>query len=264
MLGAIIGDIAGSRFGNKRMKSKEFELFSSHCHFTDDTVMTLAVAKALIECNGNYEELDKITEYWMRRLGRQYPRAGYGYRFFTWILSGEHNPYGSFGNGSAMRVSSVGYVTKTIEEVKDLSYKVTYITHNHPEGLKGAEAVAVCVFLAKSGSSIEEIRNYVNENYYTLDFSLDDIRDEYEFDVTCQGSVPQAITAFLESEGFEDAIRNAIALGGDSDTLAAISGSISEAYYGIPKELADKAVTYMDDYLHGILIEFNDKFGFVE
>jgi type I restriction enzyme M protein len=195
----------------------------------------------------------------MRKFGKMYPHRGYGGLFRQWLQSDTMGPYNSFGNGSAMRVSPCGLIGKTIDEVKLLSQKVTEVTHNHPDGLKGAEATAVSVFLAHTGSNINEIRDYVNKNYYSLNFTLDEIRDSYEFSSSCQGSVPQAITAFLESTSFEDAIRNAISIGGDSDTIAAIAGGIAAAYYDIPDDIREQAITFLDDRLSKILKDFEEK-----
>jgi type I restriction enzyme M protein len=176
------------------------------------------------------------------------------------MLSSEPKPYNSFGNGAAMRVSAVGFIANTINEAIELSRKVTEVTHNHPEGIKGAEATSVSIFLARNGYSIPDIRDYIDKNYYKMDFKLDDIRKSYKTDVTCQGTVPQAITAFLESTGFEDAIRNAISIGGDSDTIAAITGGIAEAYYGVPVEIRENALKYLDENLKSILLEFENNF----
>lgn len=260
MLGAIIGDIVGSRFEFDNIKTKEFKFFARTCYFTDDSVMTLSIAKALLEANDDFSNLSELTIKYMQEIGRCYPDCGYGGRFFTWMFSNNPSPYYSFGNGSAMRVSAVAYVGKSLEEVKELSKKVTEITHNHPEGLKGAEATAVAIFLAKNGKTKEEIKKYINDNYYKLDFTLDEIRPTYRFNEICQDTVPQAIEAFLESNGFEDAIRNAISIGGDSDTLAAITGSIAEAFYGVPKDIKKEALSYLDDTLLNIYLEFEKKF----
>jgi type I restriction enzyme M protein len=192
----------------------------------------------------------------MQRLGRSHPFCGYGGRFQAWLTSGDPRPYYSFGNGSAMRVSGCAYAAASLDEVKELSRKVTEVTHNHPEGLKGAEAVAVAVYMARTGSSQDEIRACMSGHYYPLDFTLDSIRGSYRFDVTCQGSVPQALEAFLESTSFEDAVRNSISLGGDSDTIAAMAGSIAEAYWGVPKQLRLQAESCLDNELHSILERF--------
>ena len=256
MLGAIIGDIAGSRFEWNNHRSKDFNLFSADCFFTDDTVMTLAVAKALLDCKGDYIRLSEKTVTAMQEIGRPYPDCGYGGMFQQWMYSDNPQPYNSFGNGAAMRVSACGFMAQTLEEAKELSHKVTAVTHNHPEGIKGAEATTVAIFLARKGYKIDEIRKYINAHYYQLDFTLDEIRDTYEFNETCQNTVPQAIMAFLESTSFEDAIKNAISIGGDSDTIAAITGGIAEAYYGIPQELVDISKTYLDERLLNILSDF--------
>lgn len=250
MIGAVIGDIAGSKYEFSSHKDKNFEIFSQGSFFTDDTVMTLAVAMAVKNCSGDYTDLSQEAMRQMQRIGRKYPRCGYGSRFYHWIFS-EYPPYayGSYGNGAAMRVSACGFYGTTLEEVKMLSRKVTEISHNNWKGIMGAEATAVSIYLAKTGKSKDYIRKYVCDNYYLIDFTIDEIRPVYEFDVTCQNTVPQAIEAFLESTSFEDAIRTAVSLGGDSDTLAAITGSIAEAYYGVPDDMRAKAITYLDDFL---------------
>ena len=231
MYGAIIGDIAGSKYEWHSIKTKEFPLFSEGCRFTDDTVMTVAVAKALIIAREEQRSFKKVLVETMQDFGRRYPRAGYGGGFRNWIKAKHPEPYGSFGNGSAMRVSPCGLMAVTLEEALDLARASAEVTHDHPEGIKGAEATAAAVFLAKSGRSKEEIRDYIREHYYPLDKTLDEIRPTYRFDVTCQGSVPEAIEAFLESESYADAIRGAISLGGDSDTQASIAGAIAWSYY---------------------------------
>lgn len=261
MLGAIIGDIVGSRFEWHNHRSKAFSLFTDSCKPTDDSIMTLAVAKAILSCGGDGSDLgDKTVEY-MQQFGRQYPYAGYGGYFSTWLRTDDPKPYNSFGNGAAMRVSACGFAASSLEEAIMLSCMVTEVTHNHPEGLKGAEATAVAIYLARTGKSIPEIRDYINENYYTLNFTLDSIRETYQFNETCQDTVPQAIEAFLESTSFEDAIRNAISIGGDSDTLAAITGGIAEAYYGIPANIREQALAFLDDSLISILDEFEKEYG---
>ena len=261
MLGAIIGDIVGSRFEWNNHKSKVFSLFTDLCQPTDDSVLTLAVAKAILSCNGDYSDLgDKAVGY-MQKIGQGYPYAGYGGFFLTWLYSDNPEPYNSFGNGAAMRVSACGFAAASLEDAIMLSRKVTEVTHNHPEGLKGAEATAVAIYLARTGKKISEIRDYINKNYYTLNFTLDSIRETYQFNETCQDTVPQAIEAFLESKSFEDAIRNAISIGGDSDTLAAITGGIAEAYYGIPAKIRKRALEFLDDNLISILDEFEEKYG---
>jgi len=264
-IGAIVGDIVGSRFEFHNLKSKDFDLFDdkggcSSCRFTDDTVMTIAVADALSEWlefgRGGYPRLAEKTAMKMRVYGRKYPHAGYGGSFRRWLQDPDRGAYNSWGNGSAMRVSACGWFGETLDEVKEMSAAVTEVTHNHPEGMKGAEATAVCVFLARQGKSKEEIRKYVTENYYSLGFTLDDIRPAYTFDVSCQGSVPQALEAFFESTSFEDAIRNAISIGGDSDTIGAICGAVAGAFYGVPYDIGARAMEALPAELQETLRNF--------
>lgn len=258
MIGAIIGDIAGSRFEWHNIKTKDFELLMRDCHFTDDTVMSLAVCEALMSCKSNHSDLSEQAIVCMQEIGNNYPHAGYGGSFRRWLSAKNPQPYNSWGNGSAMRVSGCGYAAESIEEAIQFSRMVTEVTHNHPEGIKGAEATAVAVYLARTGKNILEIRDYINQHYYPINFTLDSIRDDYTFDVSCQGSVPQALEAFFESRSFEDAIRNAISIGGDSDTIAAITGSIAEAYYGVPTSIRKHALTFLDERLLNILVEFEN------
>jgi len=260
MIGALIGDIVGSIYEWDNQKSKEIKLFTSKSFFTDDTVMTLAIASALMHIDEDLKTWQKHLIETMQTLGRKYPNAGYGEHFMYWILSKNPKPYYSFGNGAGMRVSPVAYVGKTLEEVKFLAQLVTEVTHNHPEGLKAAEAIAVAIFMAKEKKHKTEIKTYLQKHYYPLDLTLDQIRPTYKFDVTAQGSTPQAIVAFLESDSFEDAIRNAISIGGDSDTIAAMTGSIAEAYYGVPKVLEDKALSYLTSELKLIVDVFSKKY----
>ena len=260
MLGAIIGDIVGSRFEWHNIKTKEFDFLTYQCEFTDDSIMSLAIAQALLDCAGTYSDLGEKAVKSMQTVGRPYPNCGYGGRFKKWMYSDHPAPYNSYGNGAAMRVSACGFVAQSIEETRMLSRKVTEVTHNHPEGIKGAEATAVCIYLARTGKSILEIRDFVDRNYYPMNFTLAGIREEYSFNETCPETVPQAIMAFLESAGFEDAIRGAISIGGDSDTLAAITGGIAEAYYGVPNDIRKHALTYLDKRLIKILTDFENKY----
>jgi type I restriction enzyme M protein len=260
MLGAIAGDVIGSRFEWDNIKTKEFELFTKRCKFTDDSVMSLAVANALVNCDRDYGNLGDMAVKSMREIGQPYPYCGYGGMFNRWMYSDNPMPYKSFGNGAAMRVSACGFVAETLNEAVILSRKVTEVTHNHPEGIKGAEATAACVFLARDGKNILEIRDYVDKHYYPMDFTLDGIRDHYKFNETCQDTVPQAITAFLESTSFEDAIRNAISIGGDSDTIAAITGGIAEACYGVPAEIRKNTLAFLDERLLGVLSAFESRY----
>lgn len=259
MLGAIVGDIVGSRFEWNNNRSKQFDFLIYKCSVTDDSVMSLAIAKALLESKSDYSDLSENAVKYMQGIGRHYPNCGYGGRFIDWMHSDNPKPYGSYGNGAAMRVSACGFAANSLEEAKQLSKAVTEVTHNHPEGLKGAEATAVAIFLAHSGKNLLEIRDYITKSYYPLNFTLDGIRDSYDFNESCQGTVPQALEAFFESNSFEDAIRNAISIGGDSDTLAAITGGIAEAYYGIPTEIRKHALTFLDERLLKILVEFENK-----
>lgn len=249
MLGAIIGDIVGSRFEWDNIKSKNFDFFHKDCFFTDDTVMTLAIGAALSECAGNYENLSNIAIKNMQQIGKLYPDCGYGLRFDDWLYEDNPKPYNSWGNGAAMRVSLCAYFANSIEMVKDLSYKVTSVSHNHEEGIKGAEATSVATYMALSGKNKTDIAEYINKNYYKIDFTLDKIRRRYAFNESCQGTVPYALQAFFESENFEDALRNAISIGGDSDTIGAITGAVAGAYYGIDEKTENIALKYIDDTL---------------
>lgn len=240
MYGAILGDMIGApyEFGGE-MKSKDFPLFGEGARFTDDTVMTVAVAEALLDALGAEDEaIASAVAMSMQRWGRRYPNAGYGGRFRRWLAAEEPAPYGSFGNGSAMRVSAAGWLCDSLEETRRLARLSAVVTHNHPEGVKGAEAVASAIFLARQGDTKADIRTYIEAQFgYDLSMRCDAIRPTYAFDATCQGSVPQAIVAFLEGEDFEDVVRNAVSLGGDSDTIACIAGSIAEVFFGVPQTL---------------------------
>ena len=261
MFGAIIGDIAGSYYEINNIKTKKFKLMEKYkSKFTDDTITTLVVAKSILECNNNYDVLKEILINNMVSIGRKYSQCGFGGSFFKWIISDNHEPYNSYGNGAAMRVSACGLVAKNMEEVKKLSKIVTEISHNHPEAMKAAEAISVSIFMAKSGCKMNDIKSYILKNYYDIKFTLNEIRPMYDFNITCQGSVPQALEAFFESKSFEDAIRNAISIGGDSDTIAAITGSIAAAYYGVPNKLKRKALSFFDENLDNELIEIINDF----
>ena len=260
MLGAIIGDTVGSRFEWHNHRSKDFDFLTYKCEPTDDSIMTLAIAKAILKSEDDVNKLPDLAVRYMQQLGRLFPDAGYGGAFRKWIRSNNPKPYGSFGNGAAMRVSPVGFAAKNLDEAKAMSKAVTKVTHNHPEGLKGAEATTVAIFMALHGKSMLEIRDYIDKNYYPMNFTLDGIKDSYQFNETCQDTVPQAMMAFFESTGFEDAIRNAISIGGDSDTIAAITGGIAEAYYGIPSEIRKHELTFLNERLLAILVEFENKY----
>lgn len=267
MLGAIIGDIVGSRFQflYDRNRMKCITLFVPSCRPTDDSLMTLAVADALLISKCDPEVLKTVVVDCMRKIGHKYPDTGFGERFAEWLFDEpDPKPYNSYGNGAGMRISPVGWVSKSEEEVKLLSKIVTEVTHNHPEGLKGAEAVAMGVYLARIGKDKEYIRERLAEYYPQLsdrEFSIKNIHGKYGYDdegmwVTCQGSIPQAIIAFLDSDSFEDAIRNAICIGGDSDTIGAMTGSIAEAYYGVPEDFEANALCRLMDDLLAIYREF--------
>jgi len=272
MLGAIIGDIAGSRFEFDNYRKKDFEFFTDDCFVTDDSIITLCLAKAVMETvkttkvnitNGVYDEhfynlLEDLSIKYMQKIGRNYPSCGYGGRFYEWIFSNNPKPYNSYGNGSAMRVSPVVYIARNEGEVIKLSDTVTGITHNHEEGLKGAQATALCIHMALRKNTKEQMQKFISSNYYNLNFTIDEIRSMYKFNETCQDTVPQAIKAFLESESFEDAIRVAVSVGGDSDTLAAITGSIAEAFYTVPADIETKALSFLDSQMISIYREWEE------
>lgn len=241
MYGAILGDIIGSPFEFDRGdKTKDFKLFSRRSHFTDDSVMTLAVCEALLKVgqDATVKEIEDAVISSMQSWGRRYPHEGYGGYFRCWLTARHPEPYNSFGNGSAMRVSAAGWLYDSLEKTRVVAKATANVTHNHPEGIKGAEATASAIFMARNGSSKEEIKKYIeNEFHYDLNRTLDEIRPSFHMDETCQKTVPEAIIAFLEARDFEDAIRNAVSLGGDTDTLGAITGSIAEAYFGISETL---------------------------
>ena len=245
MLGAILGDMVGSpyEFDRNNYKHKDFPLLSENSHFTDDTVMTLAVALGLIAGQGDAQKTFAEVRYEMRHWGRRYPHAGYGGMFRRWLRAEHPQPYGSFGNGSAMRVAAAGWLFDTLDKTLEMAKVTAEVTHNHPEGSKGAQATAAAIFLARTGHSKLEIKRYVEQTFgYDLSRTCDEIRPGYRHVETCQQTVPEAIIAFLESAGFEDALRNAVSLGGDSDTLACITGGIAETFYGMPPELQQKTL----------------------
>lgn len=262
MYGAILGDIIGSPFEFDRGdKTKDFKLFSRRSHFTDDSVMTLAVCEALLKVgqDATVKEIEDAVISSMQSWGRRYPHAGYGGYFRRWLTACHPEPYNSFGNGSAMRVSAVGWLYDSLENTRTVAKATANVTHNHPEGIKGAEATASAIFMARNGSSKEEIKKYIeNEFHYDLNRTLDEIRPSYHMDETCQKTVPEAIIAFLEAKDFEDAIRNAVSLGGDTDTLGAITGSIAEAYYGIPEWLMTECRKRINKDMRVVLDDFND------
>lgn len=262
MYGAILGDIIGSPFEFDRGdKTKDFKLFSRRSHFTDDSVMTLAVCEALLKVGQDVtvKEIEDAVISSMQSWGRRYPHAGYGGYFRRWLTARHPEPYNSYGNGSAMRVSAVGWLYDSLEKTRTIAKATANVTHNHPEGIKGAEATASAIFMARNGSSKEEIKKYIeNEFHYDLNRTLNEIRPGYHMDETCQKTVPEAIIAFLEAKDFEDAIRNAVSLGGDTDTLGAITGSIAEAYYGIPEWLITECRKRINKDMRIVLDDFND------
>lgn len=279
MLGAIVGDIIGSVYEWHNIKTKEFPLFREDCHFTDDTVMTCAIADAVMKGRNRNDFIYSIKKY-----GKMYPNVGYGARFKEWIFSDNREPYNSYGNGAAMRVSPCGWLancgytarTGAWSRYLDIGGLSAEVTHNHPQAIRGAMATTVAIFLSRYyfggycgdyGKPINDnpeeckkrIRMEIEHLYgYDLSHTLDEIRPTYSFDATCQGTVPQAIIAFLESTNFEDAIRNAISIGGDSDTIAAITGSIAEAAYGIPEWIRLKAYSYLDEPIKDVLSRWEE------
>ncbi len=260
MIGAIFGDIVGSVYEFKNIKTKDFELFSDRCFFTDDTVMTVAVTDALLQLDGkdDIELFKQILIKTMHRYGKKYPDAGYGGRFALWLYLGHTEPYGSYGNGSAMRVSPIAWYADSLEKAIAYAKASAEVTHNHPEGIKGAIVTAGATYLARSGANMEQIKKFVGK-YYDMNFTLEKIRPTYRFNETCQNTVPQAMQAFFESASFEDAIRNGISIGGDSDTLCAICGAVAEGYYGLSKEEKRRATSYLDENLLHIIDRFFKK-----
>lgn len=254
MLGGITGDIVGSVYEFDNIKTTEFPLFRDDCRFTDDTILTVALAETILR-DRDYTE--RLKHYYQK-----YPFGGYGGFFSAWARSDDSKPYNSWGNGAAMRIGPVGFAFDSLDEVLANAKKYTEITHNHPEGICGAQATASAIFLARTGSSKDKIREYISENFgYNLNRTCDEIRPTYEFNESCRKTVPEAIIAFLDSHDFESAIRIAVSLGGDSDTLACITGSIAEAYYGgVPEPIAVQALSFLDEHLRGITNEFAGKF----
>ncbi len=248
MLGAIIGDVIGSPYEFGAPKRKDLPLFRTECRPTDDSLMTIAVgcACASADIRNEYVFKHAVSRH-MREIGRAYPDAGYGENFYRWLMDDHAYAYFSCGNGSAMRVSPVAWVAESLAEAERLAQWSAEVTHNHPDGIKGAQAVAAAIYMARTGEDRASIRRYIHDKYYDLNFTIDEIRPDYRYSMTCEGSVPEAIVAFLDATDFEDAIRNAISLGGDGDTQAAIAGAIAEAYYGIPEELEEQVFTYLDE-----------------
>ena len=259
MIGAIIGDIAGSIYEFNNIKTTDFPIISDDCFFTDDTVMTVAVAEALIKGERNEAKTEKEMVKSMKKYGKLYPDAGYGSRFGEWLSSSEPKPYGSFGNGSAMRVSPVAWFFHSLEKVEKYAEISAKVTHDHEEGIKGAKATAAAIYLARNGRPKDYIKRYI-ELKYRYDFSktLDEIRPDYSFDETCQGTVPVALQVFFEAESFEDTLRKAISMGGDSDTLAAIACSVAEGFYPVPAEIKERAIAKLDKKLLSMLKKWDE------
>lgn len=260
MIGGIFGDIVGSVYEFNNTHDYDFELLNKWSAPTDDTFMTLAVAKALMDTSGKTDDetRSEIVKQ-MQDIGKRYPDGGYGGMFMFWLREKDPKPYGSFGNGSAMRVASVGWLYDTLEDTMHYAAVTSDVTHDHPEGIKGAQAVAVSIYLARSGNSKEEIKKYVEDTFgYDLSRKLSEIKKDYGFYEICQKSVPEAITAFLEGNSYIDVIRKAVSLGGDSDTIACMAGSIAEAYYGMPAEYREEALSRLDPYLRDIYHRFAD------
>jgi len=249
MIGAIAGDIVGSRFEHHPRKTKEFSFINPMCKFTDDTVLTVALADTILTGTPYSLNLKKFYDW--------YPHAGYGDSFHRWANSLALRPYNSWGNGAAMRISPVGFAYDNLDMVLRKAAEFTEITHNHPEGIKGGQAAAAAVFLARTGKTKDEIKAYIEKTFhYDLSRTVDEIRPDYTFDVSSQGTVPQAIRAFIDSTGFEDALRNAVSLGGDADTLACITGGIAQAFYGVPPEIEKQVYTFLDERLGKITRAF--------
>ncbi|WP_224982388.1 ADP-ribosylglycohydrolase family protein [Geomonas agri] len=254
MLGALTGDIVGSIYEWNNIKTTEFPLFQDHCRFTDDTVLTVALAEAIMS-GESYPQV-------MRRYYRRYPEAGYGKNFARWAASDDAAPYYSWGNGSAMRISPAAWAFDSLGEVLQKAEEYTLPTHGHPEGVRGAQAAATAIYLARTGGTKAEIRSFIAGRFgYDLSRGCDDIRPDYRFDVSCQGTLPQALAAFFDSSDFESALRLAVSLGGDSDTLACITGGIAQAFYGgVPAYVAQSALGFLDEPLRRVTLEFEERF----
>lgn len=274
MMGAIVGDTAGSPYEWHNIKHKISldEMATGRARFTDDSVMTCAVADGMMNALGKLpadwfqtggeaarKEISRQIVRSLKQFGRAFPNAGYGGSFYRWLMTENSLPYGSWGNGSAMRVSFAGWAARSLGEAELLGELSAAVTHDHPEGIKGAKAVAGCIYILRTGGSKEDVRRYASQ-YYDLSFTLDEIRPDYSFDVSCQGSVPQAIVAFLTGTDFADVIAEAISIGGDSDTIAAITGGVAEAYFGVPDDLREKGLSYLTEDLKEILSRFNAAF----
>lgn len=257
MYGAIIGDVVGSVFEFDRGPwTKKFKLFTKNSTYTDDTVMTIAVAEGLLNAgiDADADVVKKECIKSMKKWGQAYPHAGYGARFISWVLSDEPTPYGSWGNGSAMRVSAAGLLYPTLTRTLEIARATAEVTHNHPEGIKGAECTAAVMFLARNGATKEEIKNYVNDEYsYDISKSVDEVRPYHKHDESCMDALPKALISFFEGESYEDVIRNAVSLGGDTDTIAAIAGAMAGAFYSVPSDLINQCNSYLEDDMKAVI-----------
>ena len=268
MLGAIIGDVVGSRFEWHNIHTKKFDFLPNSCFFTDDSVMTIAIAQAILSwqddgffSKANYPMLSSYAVKFMRKWGAKYPKAGYGGHFREWLRDANMGPYNSCGNGSAMRVSPVGWAARSLDECIAMSRAVTEVTHNHSDGIMGSEATAVQIFQALHGMSLEQLRDYEKTHYYALEHNLKWLRENYTWQSLCNGTCQPAFVCVYESKNFEDAIRNCMSIGGDCDTTGAICGSIAEAVWGIPQKHAQRVMDFMDDEQKQIVLEFQSRFG---
>ncbi|QSJ18117.1 ADP-ribosylglycohydrolase family protein [Nostoc sp. UHCC 0702] len=256
MLGAIAGDIIGSVYEGKNFKTKDFPLFNRECRFTDDTVLTVAVADVILHA-GEFLHSSNYTEQ-LKWYYRRYAYAGYGRNFREWAKSNSNEPYNSYGNGAAMRVSPIGFAFNDLDTVLREAQRSAEVTHSHPEGIKGAQAIAAAIFLARFGEHKVGIKSYIQTTFgYDLRQTLNQIRPSYQYDSSCQGSIPQAIIAFLESTNFEDAIRNAVSIGGDTDTIACMTGAIAQAFYGgVPEAIAQQTLSHLNEHLSTVTEKF--------
>ena len=256
LIGTVAGDIIGSKYEGGRVKSMDFELFPKGSRFTDDTILTMAIAKSILDGE------DYVVN--IKDFARRYPHRGYGGYFKRWVYGEDTRPYNSYGNGAAMRVSPVGFAFNDLDTVLQRAKETAEVTHNHPEGIKGAQAVAAAIFLARNGKDKSYIRDFIEQNIgYDLSFSLDEIRSEYKFSATAPDTVPQAIVAFLESMDFENAIRLAISIGGDTDTIAAMTGGIAIAFYkDIPSAIVEKVEAFLPEEFIQIMNRFDERFGY--
>lgn len=264
MIGAIIGDTVGSRFEFHNIRTKDFEFLHKHCHPTDDSVMTIAVADAVLKWDSegrpSYDRLSELAVSSMRSWGNRYPYAGYGGHFYQWLADPSMGPYNSCGNGSAMRISAVGWAATSLEECINMSRAVTQVTHNHPDGIKGAEATAVQIFLARNGMGLKDLEKYEKEHYYNYDYDLQFLMKNYSWHSLCNGTCQPAFQCLYESTGYEDSVRNCMAIGGDCDTTGAICGAISEAVYGVPEDLQEKVRAFLEEDQIRVVDELRARF----